>query len=278
MTCIKGLTLPDNIDEIIEYTNKSINDPYNIPYADGIAMMYLKVKAEGTESLGRIKQVIVDEAQDYYPMHYYLLKDLFKEARFTVVGDINQAVEKKCDLSIYDDITSILNFEKSNKIFLNKSYRNSYEISKFSERFLGEGIKTEYFKRNEEAPKIIYKKNTESLEDEMIKNIDNYKSQGYNSIAIICKSRKEAVDLYFKFKGKINIKLVDYLGEQNLDGIIIVPVYLAKGLEFDAVMVYETNNKNYNTPYDKKLLYVACTRALHRLSLYYTGQISKYLK
>ena len=274
----KGLTLPDNIDEIIEYTNKSINDPYNIPYADGIAMMYLKVKAEGTESLGRIKQVIVDEAQDYYPMHYYLLKDLFKEARFTVVGDINQAVEKKCDLSIYDDITSILNFEKSNKIFLNKSYRNSYEISKFSERFLGEGIKTEYFKRNEEAPKIIYKKNTESLEDEMIKNIDNYKSQGYNSIAIICKSRKEAVDLYFKFKGKINIKLVDYLGEQNLDGIIIVPVYLAKGLEFDAVMVYETNNKNYNTPYDKKLLYVACTRALHRLSLYYTGQISKYLK
>ena len=149
-----GLALPDNIDEIIEYTNKSITDPYNIPYADGIAMIYLKVEAEGTDSLSRIKQVIVDEAQDYYPMHYHLLKNLFKEARFTVVGDINQSVEKKCDLSIYDDIISILNFEKNTKIFLNKSYRNSYEISKFSERFLDEGVKTEYFKRNEEAPQV----------------------------------------------------------------------------------------------------------------------------
>ncbi len=274
----QGLSLPDNIDEIIDCTNQSIADPYNIPYADGIAMMYLKVKAEGTDSLSRIKQVIVDEAQDYYPMHYYLLKNLFKEARFTIVGDVNQAVERKSDISFYDEIISIFNFEKSNKIFLNKSYRSSYEISKFSERFLEEGINTEYFKRTEEAPEIVYKKDSESLENEMIKNIDSYKYQGYNSIAVICKNRKEAVNLYFRIKGKINVKLVDYLGEQNLNGIIIVPVYLAKGLEFDAVMVYGADNKNYTTVYDKKLLYVACTRALHRLSLYYTGKISRFLK
>lgn len=273
-----GLKLPDNIDEIIDCTNKSITDPYNIPYADGIAMMYLKVKAEGIDSLNRIKQVIVDEAQDYYPMHYYLLKSLFKEARFTIVGDVNQAVEKKSDISFYDDIISIFNFEKSNKIFLNKSYRSSYEISKFCERFLEEGINTEYFKRNEEVPEIIFKKDMESLENEIIKNINNYKSQGYNSIAIICKDRTEAADLYFRIKGKINVKLVDFLGEQNLTGIIIVPVYLAKGLEFDAVMVYGVDNKKYSTVYDKKLLYVACTRALHRLSLYYTGKISRFLK
>ncbi len=274
----QGLSLPDNIDDIIDCTNQSIADPYNIPYADGIAMMYLKVKAEGTDSLSRIKQVIVDEAQDYYPMHYYLLKNLFKEARFTIVGDVNQAVERKSDISFYDEIISIFNFEKSNKIFLNKSYRSSYEISKFSERFLEEGINTEYFKRTEEAPEVVYKKDSESLENEMIKNIDSYKYQGYNSIAVICKNRKEAVNLYFRIKGKINVKLVDYLGEQNLNGIIIVPVYLAKGLEFDAVMVYGVDNKNYNTVYDKKLLYVACTRALHRLSLYYTGKISRFLK
>lgn len=274
----QGLSLPDNIDEIIDCTNQSIADPYNIPYADGIAMMYLKVKAEGTDSLSRIKQVIVDEAQDYYPMHYYLLKNLFKEARFTIVGDVNQAVERKNDISFYDEIISIFNFEKSNKIFLNKSYRSSYEISKFSERFLEEGINTEYFKRTEEAPEVVYKKDSESLENEMIKNIDSYKYQGYNSIAVICKNRKEAVNLYFRIKGKINVKLVDYLSEQNLNGIIIVPVYLAKGLEFDAVMVYGVDNKNYNTVYDKKLLYVACTRALHRLSLYYTGKISRFLK
>lgn len=273
-----GLLLPDNIDEIIDYTSNSINDPYNIPYADGIAMMYLKVTAEGTDSLSSIKQVIVDEAQDYYPMHYYLLKNLFREARFTIVGDINQSVEKKSNISFYDDIISIFNFKKSNKIFLNKSYRSSYEISKFSEKFLEEDINTEYFKRNEEEPEVIYKKDAESLENKVIDNIEKYKAQGYSSIAVICKNRKQAADLYFKLKGRLDIKLVDYLGEQNITGVIIVPVYLAKGLEFDSVIVYEVNNKNYSTTYDKKLLYIACTRALHRLSLYYTGRASKFLK
>jgi len=53
---------------------------------------------------------------------------------------------------------------------------------------------------------------------------------------------------------------------------------MAKGLEFDAVMVYGVDNDSYNNDYDKRLLYIACTRALHRLSLYYTGKITKLLK
>lgn len=274
----RGLKLPDKIDEIIDYTNKNIQDPYNIPYSDGIAMMYLKAKAEG-ETYSNIKQVVVDEAQDYAPMHYYLLKNLFKEARFTIVGDINQAVEKKSNMGFYDDIISIFSFKKSNKIVLNKSYRSSYEISKFSERFLEEKTQTEYFKRNEEEPEMVKSKDKGDMEHKIIEHIINYKSLGYNSIAVICKNRKHAADLYFSLKEKIkDIKLVDYLGEQSLSGTIILPVYLAKGLEFDAVIVHGTDNKNYNTIYDKKLLYVACTRALHRLSLIYTGKASKFLK
>lgn len=278
MKLAKDLLLPDNIDEIIDYTNESIMDPYNIPYSDGIAMMYLKVKAEGADSLSGIKQVIVDEAQDYYPMHYYLLKNLFKEARFTIVGDVNQAVEKINDISFYDEIISIFNFEKSNKIFLNKSYRSSYEISKFSEKLINHSLRTEYFKRNEEEPEVVYMKNENDMEGKIIKDIEKFKAQGYNSIAVICKNRNQAANLFFKLKGKTDVKLVDYLGEQNITGVIIVPVYLAKGLEFDAVMIYGTDDKNYNTLFDKKLLYVACTRALHRLSLYYVGKISRFLK
>lgn len=275
----KGLNLPENIDEIIDYTYKEINDPYNIPYSDGIALMYLKIKAEGVDTFSDIKQVIVDEAQDYYPMHYCVLKMLFREARFTIVGDVNQSIEKKSDLSLYDEIVSIFNFEKSSKIYLNKSYRNSYEISKFSEKLLEEkSIDTEYFKRNEEKPEIICEKTSENLDNKIVEDIRKYKTQGYNSIAVICKNRKDASDLFFRLKSKIDIKLVDYVGEQNLTGVIIVPIYLAKGLEFDAVMIYEANDKNYNSIFDKKLLYVASTRALHRLSLYYTGKVSKYLK
>ena len=86
----KGLELPENIDEIISYTNTTLSDSYNIPYADGIALTYMKIKAEGCDLFSDIKQVVVDEAQDYYPIHYLILKNLYKYARFTIVGDINQ--------------------------------------------------------------------------------------------------------------------------------------------------------------------------------------------
>jgi len=243
-----------------------------------MGLVYLKIKAEGCDLFRDIKQVVVDEAQDYYPLHYNILKNLYRDARFTVVGDVNQSVEKKSDVSIYDDIIEIFGFERNIKVFLNKSYRSSYEISKFSSKLLDEGTYTEYFKRNEEEPEIVQCKATDELDNKLIKDIENYKSQGFNTVAVICKNRKSASDLYFRIAGRIKVKLVDYLEEQSITGTIIVPVYLAKGLEFDAVMVYGTDSKNYNTVYDKKLLYIACTRALHRLSLYYTGKITRFLK
>ncbi len=273
----KGLDLPDNINDIIDYTNENIQDKYNIPYSDGIGLMYLKLKAEGCNLYSNIKQVMVDEAQDYYPIHYNILKTIFREARFTIVGDINQTIEKKSNLSIYDDIISIFNKNKSNKLFLTKSYRSSYEISKFSQKLLDGNINTEFFKRNEGDPEIIYKFNQIELENKIIEDIEKYKSLGFDSIAIICKSRKQSSDLYFRLKSKINIKLIDSNESTTITGITIIPVYMAKGLEFDCVMIYDTDNINYKTEYDKKLLYIACTRALHKLSLYYTGEISNLL-
>ena len=275
----KGLDLPENIDEIISCTNTALGDPFNIPYADGIALMYLKIKAEGCDLFSDIKQVVVDEAQDYYHIHYYILKNLYRYARFTIVGDKNQSIEKSSELPLHDDIISIFNFEKSSKVFLNKSYRSSYEIGKFSAKLLGGENSTEFFKRNEEEPAIIKSSSISNLQEEIVKTIEKYSSQGFSSIAVICKNRKEASNLYFNLSNKIKIKLVDYLDYDSvLEGILILPVYLAKGLEFDAVIVYEANNSNYNTEFDKKLLYIACTRALHRLSLFYTGELTKFFE
>ncbi len=274
----KGLKLPDNIDEIIDYTNNALKDQFNIPYADGICLMYLKIRAEGCDLFSNIKQVVVDEAQDYYPIHYCILKDMFREAKFTIVGDINQSVEKNSNISLYDTIISIFNFEKSEKVFLNKSYRSSYEISKFSSKLLNTQLPMEFFKRNEEEPKVI-KCTDKNILDRIVEYIEKYKSLEFSSIAVICKNRKEAAQLYFELSKKTKIKLIDYLDyESELEGVLIIPVYLAKGLEFDGVIVYETNEENYSSEYDRNLLYIACTRALHRLSLFYTGKISPFLK
>lgn len=274
----KGLSLPKDIDRIIDYTNESISDPFNIHYSDGIGLMYLKIMAEGCSLFSNIKQVIVDEAQDYYPIHYYLLKHMFREARFTIVGDINQSAEKESNLDIYDEIINIFNKQKSNKIFLTKSYRSSYEINKFCSKLLDKETDVEYFKRHEEKPKIISSTNRNTMEEKILEEIKKYKNQGFESIAIICKSRKESSELYFRLKNVVDIKLIDYISDESITGISILPVYLAKGLEFDAVIVFGTDNERYKTKYDKKLLYIACTRALHRLSLYYTGEISQLLK
>lgn len=273
----KGLNLPYNIEKIIEYTNDNIKDPYNIPYSDGISLIYMKIKAEGCDLFGSIKQVIVDEAQDYYDIHYKILNELFKSSRFTIVGDINQSIEKKVDIAIYDNIIKILNKKKYNKIVLNKSYRSSYEINKFASKFLDYDTKTEYFKRNEEKPEVMFAKNNEILEKNIVEQIKIYQKENFQSIAIICKSRKEASKVYFNLKGKIDINLIDYKGDQVMSGVMVLPVFLAKGLEFDAVIVYEVNEKNYETLYDKKLLYIACTRALHRLSLHHTLKCTKFL-
>ncbi len=275
----KGLDLPENIDQIINFTNKALSDPCNIPYADGTALMYMNIRLEGCDLFSSIKQVVVDEAQDYYPIHYYILKNLYRYAKFTIVGDVNQSVEKDSPLSLYDDIISIFNFAKSNKVFLNKSYRSSYEIGRFSAKLLGGENLTEFFKRNEEEPALLKSISSSSLQNEIVKSIEKYKSDGFSSIALICKNMEEASDLYFKLSSKTKIKFIDYLNYDSvLEGTLVLPVYLAKGLEFDAVIVYEANDKQYNTKYDKKLLYIACTRALHRLSVFYTGKLTRFLE
>ncbi len=273
----KGLELPENIDKIIDYTNENISNPFNLSYSDGIALLYFRVKFEGCDLFSSIKQVVVDEAQDYFPIHYKILSLLFREARYTVVGDINQAVEKESDLSIYNEIISIFNKRKSNILYLTKSYRSSYEINKFSQKLINNIVDTEFFKRIESKPEIIRGTNKDELHKKIVMDIENYKSQGFGSVAIVVKSRKDAINLYNELNGQTDIKLIDYMGNENINGAVIIPVYMAKGLEFDAVMVYGADDSKYNTEFDKKLLYIACTRALHRLSLYYTGEISRFL-
>lgn len=274
----KGLDLPDNIDEIIDYTIDNIDDRYNIPYPDGIGIMYFKIVFEGCDLFSNIKQVIVDEAQDYYPIHYNILNLIFRDSRFTIVGDINQSVEKEADLSIYDQIISIFNKKKSSILYLTKSYRSSYEINKFSQKLLINDADTEFFKRNEGEPEIVYGVDNDNIDKKLIEDIHKYRSKNYQTIAIIVKSKKEANELYSRLRDKIKIKLIDSFNNNDIDETIIIPIYLAKGLEFDVVMLYGVDNDSYNSEYDKKLLYIACTRALHKLSLYHKGEISKFLR
>lgn len=272
-----GLKLPSNIGEIKSSTAAEIGKG-RISFEDCAPILYLKLKLEGCDSFKDIKHVVIDEAQDYSPMHYEVFNILFKDAFFTVLGDINQKIEKGADDGIYDYIIYALARRKSLKIRLNKSYRSSYEITGFSRRILGGAGEVEAMERHECQPLVLYKEEVEDIDVSLINDSRDYMAQGYESIAILCKTVSEAKKLYESIKDSLNISLIVSNEQELSKGITITPVYLAKGLEFDVVFVYNADRDNYKDELDRRLLYIACTRALHRLVLYYKGEKSTFIE
>lgn len=273
----KGANLPKHIDKIISKTNKSLSIG-DVSYEDAAALLYIKLKLRGSEGFGEIKQVVIDEAQDYYPIHYYIFKLLFKDARYTVLGDFNQTLEKCRDKNLYDYVEDILHKARSVKLTLNKSYRSSFEINAFNQRLLDNKEEFVSFERHEAAPKVKYKNDLNEIDKSICEDINEFYTMGYKSIAIICKSQKEAKNIKERLSGVIDIKILDDNSHENKKSVLIMPSYLAKGLEFDVVLVYNVSKENYKSDFDKRLIYIACTRALHQLVLYYTGEKSEFIR
>ena len=273
----KGLELPNNIQDIITYTKNNLKSD-SLMYEDALSLLFIKIQIEGCNIYKDIKQVVIDESQDYYPIHFEILKSLFSKARYTILGDINQTIEKQEDISFYKDIQKILQKDKSTIVSMNKSFRCTNEIISFSSQFIDGDYIVESFNRKGEAPKVLGLENEIILENTIVDEVMEYKIQGYKSIGILCKSGKGAKFLYERLNNKIELKLIDENSQDGIDGVFVIPIYMAKGLEFDAVIISGVDDKNYRTEDDKKLLYVGCTRALHRLSIFYTGTKSQLIK
>lgn len=273
----QGLRLPENIGEIIALTRKNLAGGLAF-YEDCAPLLYLKLKLEGCTAFSEIRQVVIDEAQDYDLVQYEIFKFLFKDARYTVLGDVHQAIDKDVSLALYDKIIEILDKRKSVKIFLNKGYRSSYEINGFSQRILG--VKRDFvsFERHETEPLVISKDTLDKHDDAIAREIADAAGRGHESVAVICKTAAEAEKLHARLKDRVNIKLVCSGGDEIEKGALVIPSYLAKGLEFDAVLASDVSAGNYSSELDRKLLYVTCTRALHRLALFHTGEKSPLLE
>jgi len=272
----RGLQLPEDIEQMILKTKESLEKGC-VQHEDCAPLLFLMLRVEGSNMFSDIKHVVIDEAQDYYPLQYEVFNLLFKHARYTVLGDINQAIEKDADISLYEDIQNILDKTNTVKLNLNKSYRSSYEINAFTQKLLVGKRDFISFERHEDQPVVIYKDNQYLIDQAMARDIDYYLDLGYESIAVICKTLKEAGEIYARLKNFIDVKLVNTWGGELKKGVLVIPCYAAKGLEFDVVLVHGVSKENYYSELDRKLLYIACTRALHSLSLYYTGEKSPFV-
>lgn len=243
--------------------NKSINLKLNskvINYDDALCFIYLKGLLNGFPYSNLIKQVVIDEAQDYNEMQYIILTKIFKRASFTLLGDVNQTINP---YQKYDSLEVLKNILDGNTKYveLSKTYRSSKEIIEFTNKILN--LKHVSAIRKEESVPVIKRD-----DDKYLKNDINYLKNKYKSLAIITKDMLDAIRLYDLLKDDYkDISLVTNNSSKFNRDLIIIPSHLSKGLEFDSVISYTSKNNLY-TKREKYLYYVVLTRCQHELIVY----------
>ena len=238
---------------------KSIIDDKYLYYEDACLFLYLKSLLVGFNTNHVIKEVVIDEAQDYNKLQYLIIKKTFKTANYTILGDTNQTINPYYKYDSLEQLKYI--FDSSRYITLTKTYRSTDKIIDYTNKILGLNHITAI--RNQKSSDIIFRNNIKK--EDFLKDINNLKSTS-KSIAIITKDDTSAEKIYNLLKDSIDIFLIDGYSHIKRD-LVIVPSYIAKGLEFDSVIIYTDKDSSYQEK-DKYLYYVACTRAQHNLLIY----------
>lgn len=236
------------------------NNKNIINYDDACLYVYIKCILFGYNYNTYIKEIVIDEAQDYSMGQLKLISKIFKNASYTILGDINQTINPYYKYESLEDLTKI--FDDSKYIELTKTYRSSEEIIEYSNKVLGLNHITAIRRPNNE-PVIIRQEN--NLYEQLSNDIKQLKKYG-KSIAIITKNEDECNKISNLLKD-MNISKIDNNSKKFNRDFVVVPVYMAKGLEFNSVIIY-TNKDNKYTSSEKYLYYVAITRAQHKLIVY----------
>lgn len=241
--------------EINEFTSKK-----EISYEDSLLFIYMKGMLKEFPYSNQVLEIVIDEAQDYNKIQYIILKNIFKRASFTILGDVNQTINPYYQYKSLNDLEKV--FLDSKYLRLTKTYRSSKEIIKYANNILN--LNHVVAIRNN-INKPVIKRESIDIKD-IIKDLE-YGINNYKRVAIITKNDLETNNLYNLLKEKYNISnMIDDEVVKN-PNLIIIPSYLAKGLEFDYTIVY-TDFNNYYKESEKYLFYVAVTRCQHELVVY----------
>ena len=285
----KAITLYKKLINKKEFFEKYINDDLymyildnfkrnvklkKIEYEDLTPLFYLQNKFFGNINKLNLKHIVVDEAQDLGEFQFYIFKEILKpNVSMTILGDIAQGIYsykgtnnwQKLNQNVFDNQASIE--------VLKESYRTSMEIMNEANTIINKivdneniilaqpierhGDKVEHWKVDSENSKII----------KICEIIKKQLEVGHINIAIITKDFNESIELYKEITNyRINVELISENLDKYTGGIVIIPSYLSKGLEFDSVIISDSNKYSENT-LDTKLVYVACTRAMHTLDI-----------
>lgn len=237
---------------------------HTLEYSDLAPLAYLHLALEGNGNQPcRVKHLLIDEMQDYSPIQYKVIQKLFP-CRKTVLGDAGQSVNPYGS-STAETIQKSLTASEIMKLC--KSYRSTFEITDFAQK-IHPNAELEPIARHGEKPQILQFGSTVEELSGIMGLISTYRKSGYKSLGIICKTEQQAREVADVLKSYAND--ISFLSSQSsafVQGIVITSAHMAKGLEFDEVIIPQTDERNYRSEIDKSMLYVAVTRAMHRLTL-----------
>jgi DNA helicase-2/ATP-dependent DNA helicase PcrA len=243
----------------------------HLEYADVFAFLYLRLRLEGLSAYEHVKHLVVDEMQDYTPVQYAVLARLFS-CRKTILGDVSQTVNPY-SASSAETIERV--FPQAEIVKLNRSYRSTVEITNFAQRLVPNPDLIA-LERHGPAPAVTGFESQKAELQAIQELVAAFGSGGHQSLGIICKTLRQATELHRALQAP-SVQLLTAESTTFKEGIIITTAHLAKGLEFDEVIVPFADARTYKTEVDKGMLYIACTRAMHQLTLTYTQAITPFL-
>lgn len=258
----------------IPYT-RNVFDVYDLA-----ALAYLYKRIKETDGIREASHVIIDEAQDFGMMAYGALAYCLRDCTYTIMGDVSQNIYYGYGLNDWSELQKLL-LRGTYDTFglLKKSYRNTVEISDFAAEILRHGsfpvYPVEPILRHGNAVALVECADEAAMLEKTAETIRSWQEQGHETIAVICRDSDAADAVSRKLEGKL------WLADGHIEtaefgsGVMVLPVEYTKGLEFDAVVLYDPSKENYPAADAYvKLLYVAATRALHELVVIHQGDLT----
>lgn len=268
-------TFDNNLSEDEIYVLKqSVIRQKNLLFEDLAALLYIDSIIHGVDNNHR--HVIIDEAQDYGIFHFDALKKKFPNCTFSIFGDLAQSIYSYKSIENWESVIHQIFNKECSLLNLSKSYRTTIEITNNANKLLDKMNLSIAEPVIRHGVDVLFSQNCSNNIEYKVKKIEEWVSKGYKSIAVICKTEKEVLKIYPLLDNSgININMITSKNNEYKGGICIISSSLAKGLEFDAVIINDASNDIYfdDCIEDMHLLYIACTRALHELDINYNKRL-----
>lgn len=243
-----------------------------LEWSDVFPFLYLHKAFQGLKEIPSMTHLVIDEMQDYTPMQYAVINNLYS-CKKTILGDFSQSINPN-HLHTLTQLQEIYN--DAYFVELKKSYRSTYEIITFA-KSIGQVEKLEPIERHGDVPMLISCLNEQEEFEKIKTKLDNFLQSDNVSLGIILKTNSAAKEMYDILKEDYDVQHISMDSTHFANGISVTSVQMSKGLEFDEVVLPDVNEDGYYSKYDRGLLYIACTRAMHKLTLLYTGKPSHFL-